>query len=222
MNMQHRIPAVIILLLASFSVAHAQADTTEYLFKKARYSYLQYHFGYQPMFFNSGQTGQGYSAEFFGIVLNDKVAVGLDFDGFVENQPNVISEFPHVTSLVAISLSVEPLIRPRKVINFSFPIRVGWGGAQLYSLNPLNYGIVSNPQFLMVNPGGMVWINLFKPLSLGAGGSYRMCFNKEATTFDSFSGLSAFVTLRIKFYTREWQQKVIQRQAEYQRMQQPH
>lgn len=220
MTQMYRFPLAFALLLTSISAVQAQSDTTEYLFKKARYSYLQYHFGYHPMFFNSGQVGHGYSAEFFGIVLNDKVAVGLDFDGYVENQQAVIAQLPHIVSLVAVSLSIEPLIRPRKVINFSFPMKFGWGGAQVYGLSG-THGWVSNPQFFVVNPAAMAWINLFKPLSLGAGAGYRMCFNKQESTFQTFSGLSAFVTLRFKFYMREWQAKMMQRQAEYQRMQQP-
>lgn len=210
-----------ILLSAITGTVSAQSDSTEYLFKRARYSYIQYSIGYSPMFFNHDQVGNGYSASLIGVVLNDKIAFGLDFDGFSKSVPFFINEYPVVTSMVYMSLNIEPLIRPRKVINFSFPCKIGYGGAQIYEISPGGFATISNPEFGIIQPGSMVWINLFKPLSLGVGGSYRMAFNKHPETFDKFSGFSGFAMLRFKFYTREYMAKMAERQKLYMQQQAP-
>lgn len=219
--MKYRISITILLLIGSFSVLSAQADTTEYVFKKARYSYLQYHFGYSPIFFRRGQIGHGYSIQFTGVVFNDKLAIGLDFDGFVKNPPDAYYSSPYITTWMALSLSIEPLIRPRKVINFSFPIKLGYGSAQFYYHNQASSGSsIENPRFFVCNPQVMIWANLLKPLSLGAGASYRLCFGPHVYSFDTFSGVSGYVTIRFKFYTKEYMQKAMQRQEEYMKRQQ--
>ncbi len=215
MTYNKRILGVIALALTSFSIARAQSDTTEYLFKKAKYSYMQFHFGYQPMFFANGQTGRGTSMQLLGVVFNDKLAIGLDFDIFTKQVPYVIQSYPYHTVMANISLTVEPLIRPKKVLNFSLPMKIGYGGAQTYTMLPGNYVVVENPSFFVATPGAMVWVNLFKPLSIGCGASYRMAFNKDPDTFEKYSGLSVAATLRFKFYTKEYMEKALQRQKEY-------
>jgi hypothetical protein len=219
MTHTYRILLAFSLFAAPFSVVQAQSDTTEYLFKKARFSYVQYHVGYQPMFFANGQTAHGFSIQMLGVVFNDKIALGLDFDGFTKQQPYAIQSYPFHTMFMGMSLSIEPLIRPKKVLNFSFPVKLGYGGAQTYAISTPNFFTVKNPQFFVVAPSAIVWVNLFKPLSLGVGASYRMCFNKDAETFADYSGLSVNATLRLKWYTKEWQEKMMKRQAEYMRMQ---
>ena len=204
------------LILGVVWSANAQQDTTEYLFKKAKYSYIQYSIGYSPMLFSNGQTAHGFNGELIGVVLNDKIALGLDVDGFVMNTQPVLTSFPTITSLVYMSLNIEPLIRPRKVINFSFPFKIGYGGASVYEFVPQgNYTVLRNPEFMVVSPGAMAWVNLFKPLSLGVGGCYRMTFNHDSSTFEEFSGFSGYATLRFKFYTKEWQQKMVEQQRMY-------
>ncbi len=209
-----------VLVMLAISALRAQSDTTEYLFKKAKYSYIQYHFGYSPLFFSNGQTEHGFSCELIGVVFNDKVAIGFDIDGYVKNTPYTITQYPFHTSWIAMMLNVEPLIKPKKVINLSFPIKIGYGGASGYVMNSFNMLVQENPEFLVVYPSAMAWVNLFKPLSLGVGGGYRMCMNSDPSTFSNYSGGSLYATLRFKFYTKEWQEKMAQRQAEYQRMQQ--
>lgn len=217
--MKHPFPLLFLLLTVGFLNLSAQTDTTEYLFKRARYSYLQYHMGYSPMFFSNGQTVHGFSCELTGVVFNDKLALGFDIDGYAKQVPYTITSYPYITTWVAMSLNIEPLIRPRKVINFSFPVKLGWGGAQRYVLTQ-NSLLIENPQFFVVNPQAMVWVNLLKPLSLGAGASYRMCFNSDPDTFSDYGGVSAYATLRFKFYTKEWSKKMADQQREYMRMQQ--
>jgi hypothetical protein len=207
-------------MIGAFLSANAQTDTTQYLFKGLNYSYLQYSLGYSPMFFNHGQTIHGFSGSLFGIVLSDKIAFGLDIDGANPTATYPAAHLPRITSFVVLSLNIEPLIRPRKIINFSFPVKIGYGGA-LYESALGNGFFQQEEMFLVVNPSAMAWVNLFKPLSLGVGGSYRMAFNKDDTTFDRYSGFSAFVMLRFKFYTKEFQQKMIERQKQYMQQQAP-
>lgn len=203
------------------NVVFAQQDTTEYLFKKAKYSYLQYSIGYSPMFFSNTQIEHGFACSLTGIVFNDKLAFGLDIDGFANTPPLYINSFPLITSCLFVALNVEPLIRPKKLINFSLPVKIGYGGAQIYDITPQGYGTITNPEFMILQPGGMVWINLFKPLSLGAGGSYRMCIGSNHTTFDRLSGFSGYVLLRFKFYTKEYMAKIAERQRLYMQQQSP-
>jgi hypothetical protein len=204
------------------SAVSAQTDTTEYLFKKAKYSYVQYGFGYSPMYFSNGQVAHGFTGSLIGVVLNDKIAFGLDIDGFATSSyPTTVSQYPMITSFVFLSLNVEPLIRPRKVINFSFPVKIGYGGAQIYEFNAQGFGQVNNPEFMVVQPGFIFWANLFKPISLGVGGAYRMAINSKPGTFEKFSGFSGYVTLRFKFYTKEYMAKALERQKQYMQQQQP-
>ncbi len=210
-----------ILVLGAFAPLSGQADTTQYLFKNAKYSYIQYGLGYSPMFFGNGQTMHGFSGSIIGVVLNDKIALGLDIDGVVKYDPNAIIVLPEITSFAFMSLNIEPLIKPRKVVNFSFPIKIGYGGASHYELMPQGYLSLQNPSFMVVQPGAMAWINLFKPLSLGVGGSYRMAINGNSSTFETFSGFSGFAMLRFKFYTKEFNQKMMERQRLYLQQQAP-
>lgn len=209
-----------LLTIGGFLSATAQTDTTQYLFKGARYSYMQYTLGYSPLFFNHGQTIHGFSGSLLGVVLNDKIAFGLDIDGANPTATYPAAHLPRITSFVYISLSVEPLIKPRKVINFSFPVKIGYGGAS-YESTLGNGWFQKNETFMVVNPSAMAWVNLFKPLSLGVGVGYRMAFNKDDTTFDRYSGLSGFAVLRFKFYTKEFQQKMMERQKQYMQQQAP-
>lgn len=206
---------LVVLVTGLCSLACAQSDTTEYLFRKAKYSYLQYTIGYSPMLFSNGQVSHGFSCSIIGIVFNEKLSIGLDVDGFAKTPQTYINSFPHISSCVFISLNVEPLIRPKKIINFSVPVKIGYGGAQIYEIAPPGYIVVSNPEFIVVQPGAVAWVNLFKALSIGVGGSYRMTTNSNAETFDKFSGFSGYGVLRFKFYTREIQQKMLERQREY-------
>lgn len=199
---------VVVLITGLSSVAGAQNDTTEYLFRKAKYSYLQYTVGYSPMLFSNDLVAHGFSCSIVGIVFNEKVSIGLDVDGFAKTPPLYINTFPHISSCVFISLNVEPLIRPKKIINFSVPVKIGYGSAQIYEIAPPGYVVVSNPEFMVVQPGAVAWINLFKSLSLGAGGSYRVTINSHPETFDKFSGFSGYALIRFKLYTRELQQKM--------------
>lgn len=215
MTYKHRILTAFSLFIAALSVVRAQTDTTEYLFKKAQYRYMQFHFGYSPMFFSNGQVAHGYSSELLGVVFNDKLALGLDFDGFAKNPPYTILSYPYVSSWLTMSLSIEPLIRPRKVINFSFPIKLGYGGASIYRSTATMGTTLTNPQFFVCNPQAMVWVNLLKPLSFGTGASYRLCFGKDPDSLESFGGASIYATLRLKFYTKEYMEKAMQRQKEW-------
>jgi hypothetical protein len=215
-----RILLVSLFTLGSFLSANAQADTTQYLFKSLSYSYIQYSLGYSPMFFNHGQTIHGFSGSLFGIVLSDKIALGLDIDGANPTATYPANHLPRITSFVYMSLNIEPLIKPRKIINFSFPVKIGYGGASYESVLG-NGWYQKNETFLVVSPSAMAWVNLFKPLSLGVGGNYRMAFNKEDATFDRYSGFSACVMLRFKFYTKEFQQKMMERQKQYMQQQAP-
>lgn len=195
----------------------SQSDSTEYLFRNAEYSYMHYGIGYSPVFFQSGQVAHAVNLN-IGCVFNDKVAVALDFDMWAKSLPYSITEYPYVTTYASSSLNIEPLIRPRKTFNFSFPVKIGYGSAQVYDNYP-NYYQLSTHRFGIVQPGAMVWVNLLKYVSLGAGAQYRMALNGNARTFDVLSGFSGFAVVRFKFYTKEYWAKALERQKQYMEMQ---
>jgi hypothetical protein len=202
---------LVVALFAIGSFLQAQ-DTTQYLFKRAKYSYMQYSMGYSPIYFKDMNPAHGFSACLFGVVFNDKISIGFDIVGASspQNPISVISE-SRVLAYVQTGLNVEALIRSKKVINFSVPTRLAFGGIT-YDEIQLNGTYIFHNQaaFFVAEPGAMVWINLFKYLSLGGGAGYRMTFNKEPDTFERFSGMNGYATLRLKFYTKEFQEKQMQ------------
>ena len=212
MKQKHKIAFYLALLTTG--LAQGQQDTTQYLFKNAHYSYIQYSFGYSPLFFGNGQTGQGFSASLIGVVFNDKLALGLDFDGFVDNTGLIGNTFPQITSYVAVSLNIEPLFRPKKLINFSLPLKIGYAGGSMYDYTWPTIVNLRTSEFMAIQPGVVGWINLLKPLSLGVGGAYRIPFAKSQHDYELYSGFSGYAMVRFKFYTREFNQKMLERQRE--------
>ena len=173
--------------------------------------------GYAPMFFQSGQTAHAINVN-LGVVFNHRIAVGADFDMWAKSVPYTFSEFPSVNVYIASSLCIEPLIRPKKALNFSFPIKLGYGMAEVHDVY-LQYYNIRTEKFALVQPGAMVWINLLKSVSIGAGAQYRVALNRNYGTFELFSGFSGFAVFRFKFYTKEYMAKAMERQKQYMEMQ---
>ncbi|MFZ5552905.1 MAG: hypothetical protein ACOZCO_07300 [Bacteroidota bacterium] len=190
-------------------------DSTRTLFRSPKYSYIQWDFGYSGMKVKE-QYLNGFDMSIFGVVFNEKWYVSLGVCGWVSHaQSNFLTEEPpKIDSYVFVYLNNEFLIRPKNLINFSFPLKIGYGGATGWDTLPpctsqciINWNFTGRDyyqhygEFFTISPGANVFINLFKPLSLGLGMNYRFTFGLpeimgENADFNNYS-LLAFLRLKL-------------------------
>ena len=210
------------------------SDTTQYLFKNLNYSYFQYTIGYEGMSFGPHDFVNGINMTILGAAFGNKISFGADVD-MANRTPNSSfspgTNYPQTAAFVGCNLFVEPLIRPKKLINFSIPIKFGiantsrwdtamdfgsqWNGS--YYSSSLNYQVNQySDNLVMTSVGVNCFVNLWKPVSLGVGASYRYSINMQTSNHaDKYSGVSTFVLLRFKWDTRAYYQKAFARQKAY-------
>ncbi|CAN5369316.1 hypothetical protein BH09BAC5_BH09BAC5_21860 [soil metagenome] len=225
-------------LLAQMPFLFAQtesgvSDSTKVLFKNVHYSYMQYDAGYSYIPVRN-QNLNGYDISLLGAVYNNKWFVSVGFNGWVSPQTQqqyfgTLPEPPKVTSYMTVYLNNEYVIQPEKLINFSIPLKIGYTGVSGYDTIPTSQLYISNwnftgrnyyqynAQFLTISPGANVFINLFKPLSLGVGTYYRFAFGvpKVAGNNSEYVNIGFNAFLRFKFDTKAYTKKMLERQKEY-------
>lgn len=193
---------------------------------------MQWDLGYsgEPV---KGQFINAVDISILGVVFNDKWFTSVGVNGWVSHKTNTFLTTlpPKIDSYVFIYLNNEFLVKPKNLINFSFPIKIGYGGATgwdtIYSIPSTqaisNWNFTGKNyyqhygDFWTVSPGVNAFINIFKGLSLGVGANYRFAFSvsKDIGTDSDLSGYSANAFLRLKFDTRAYMAKAMQRQKEY-------
>ncbi|MBI3510481.1 MAG: hypothetical protein HY064_07435 [Bacteroidetes bacterium] len=225
-----------ILLLSTvafcFFSANAQ-DTTRYLFHNLNYSYMQYTFGYESVAFNRGDQLNAFYASIIGAAFGNKLAIGLDLDAAMKDIKNFTnnSTYPQTSSFLGMYLNMEPLIRPKGLVNFSVPVKFGFANASRwdttfdsnanfiagYSSTNLNHQVNEySDNFLVGSVGVNCFINLWKSVSAGGGASYRYSMNTAHYNHAAdYSGFSVFALVRFRWDTRAYYAKMLQRQKEY-------
>lgn len=228
--MKHLIVFHSITFLAVVTSSQAQ-DSTAALFKTPRVTHLQWDLGYsgQPV---KGTFVNSFDATILGVVFNEKWSLAIGLCGWVKKGTDnyLLTEPPAIDSYVMTYLSNEYLVRPKKLINFSFPLRIAYGGASgwdtvfssastqaVYNWNftGKNYFYHSG-EFWTISPGANIFINIFKSLSLGFGANYRFTFITDSRigSDSDYSGYSIRTFLRLKLDTREYTKRMLQRQQE--------
>jgi hypothetical protein len=215
---------------ASTSFAQSEADSTKALFNNVHYSYMQWDLGYSGMNVRN-QFVNGFDITLIGAVFNKHWFTGLGINGWItQTTPGSFTEMPmKVDSYVSVYLDNEYLVRPEKLINFSFPLKIGYTGASGYDTIPTSQPYIINWNytgsdyyyydctFWTISPGANVFMNIFKPLSLGIGANYRFAFGvpKDGGKNADYSSYSINAFLRYKFDTKLYMKRVLERQKEY-------
>lgn len=211
----------------------APTDSTKSVFKmkKTKYSYIQWDEGYTGMNLK-GEWKNGFDMSLTGVVFSKKYSTSLGIIGYVDNAPNTFGNpLPKVDSYIGVYWNNEYLLHPDNMINFSFPLKIAYIGASGWSTDSTvgwnqaisNWNFTGknyynhDGMFWTVSPGANVFINLFKPLSLGVGANYRFAFGvpKILGTDSDFSSYSVLVFLRIKFDTKAMNKRMMERQKAY-------
>lgn len=208
----------LLLCLLALSVNVKAQDSTKTLFRSPKYSYVQWDIGYSAMKVK-GQQLNGFDISLFGVVFNEKWYSSLGVCGWVSQAQNsfLTEEPPKIDSYLFVYLNNEFLIRPKKLINFSFPLKIGYGGATGWdTLPPCTSQCITNWNFTgrdyyqhygtfwTISPGANIFINLFKPLSLGLGMNYRFTFGIPDVMGKNvdFNNYSLLAFLRVKLDTK--------------------
>jgi hypothetical protein len=208
--------------LLSISQLHAQKDSVESLFKAPKlnvhYSYLQFEFGYTGFVFN-GTYLNGTSYDLIGAVFNDDVDVAIGFDqcgGASRYSNSFSSTTTTVQSYSDFYIKAEPLLFPDKVFNFSVPIKLCV--ATLSYPIPMATGRrrTMSYGFAAATGGAFFYVNLFRPLSLGAGADYRLSFTSSSqVASNDYSNFSFSVLARLKIYTRATGRRLAAKKNDY-------
>ena len=173
-----------------------------------------------------GQFVNAVDATILGFVFNDKWFTSVGFAGWVSHKTNnILTELPPtIDSYACVYLNNEYLVKPKNLINFSFPVKIAYGGAtgwdtifsssSTQSISNWNFTGTNYYQhygdFWTVSPGINAFINIFKGLSLGVGANYRFAFGvaKEIGADSDLSGYSINAFLRLKFDTRAYMKRM--------------
>lgn len=219
---------LLIFVFVTFAVlAKAQSDSTHTLFRSPKYSYMQYDIGYSRI--NTGvQSLNGFDMSFLGAVFNDKWLISVGATGWVSHsRDNYLTQEPlRIENYVFVYLNNEYLIQPKKLINFSIGVKVGYGGIGGWnSLPPCTSQCIINWNFTgrdyynhyselgMIVPGGNIFINLFKPLSLGLGANYTYMIGNSGSlgNREELNSYNLLAFLRIKLDTKAMYKRQMER-----------
>lgn len=228
-----KILILLVLISSGLSLSGQSDDTTHYLFKDLKLSYLQYTIGYERVNFGVKDGLNAFYMSAFGLAFDNKLALGFDVDAATHDYTSFTpgGSYPKTSSYATFALNIEPLIKPKKLFNLSVPLKAGWGNASRwdtifdpsahflagYSSTALGYQVSEySDNFFFLSAGLNGFINLWKPLSLGAGLSYRYAMaTRSGIHRNDYSGVSTNVVLRWKFDFRAYNQKMMQRYRQY-------
>ncbi|MBG8555409.1 hypothetical protein [Hymenobacter guriensis] len=139
-----------------------------------------------------------------GVSFNRSFALGLGgtalTNGRLPNRWNDPADTPADYLAAAYGgIYLEPMFPAGKAIHLTFPVLLGAGAATREgSLNGPYYRYQAD-EFLLVEPGVQLEVNLLRFVALGAGASYRMTtgLNLPDTSSKALNGMSAGVTLKL-------------------------
>ncbi len=150
----------------------------------------------------------------FTAVFNNNLAIGVGVDISETKKVNFQNLTPAIKPKLSIwgfTANMEYLIIPKKIINFSIPLKIGLGYATYndrYYKDSWGYGNYSNTYklieddfYFIAEPGINMFVNIFDWMSVKAGGSYRFVLgaNELGSNID-FSGYTINVGLRFKIF----------------------
>ncbi|TYZ10558.1 hypothetical protein FY528_08820 [Hymenobacter lutimineralis] len=140
-----------------------------------------------------------------GVSFNRSFALGLGGTALTNGRiPNrwddpIDTSSPDYLAAAYGGIYLEPMFPAGKAIHLTFPVLLGAGAAtKERDLNGPYYRYQAD-EFLIVEPGVQLEVNLLKYVALGAGASYRMTtgLNLPDTSSKALNGMSAGVTLKL-------------------------
>lgn len=180
------------LLFAFVFNLYGQNNEIKHIFKYPKISmqwdlgkaYYSYTFNYANTPTSRKYNLHGTTLDLIGIVIKDKINLALGID-YVSVTPQNFERFTGSASDAYrlldygnFYLKIEPIIWSYKIINFSFPIKIGFGGTDYEYISTTSssstvYTGTISEQFMLTSLGANSLVNIYKNLSIGIGGSYR-------------------------------------------------
>ena len=218
---------LILFIFLNFSFTEmifGQTDSTESLFGNAVLTEMNFDAGYSSTIIK-GHPYNGITVNYLAPVFNDKIRFGLGIDFYGKKyNPGVTQTLSllqpsEYTSLSLNYVSAELLIRPKKLINFSVPLKIAMATAGVFDTiqsyfstgSYYYYGEVHYyhiDRFFSLSPGINVMLNLLRGMSLGLGGNYRFAFGVDHVGDEAdFSNFSFTGFLRFKLNMIEYKKR---------------
>jgi hypothetical protein len=222
---------VFLLPLSLLGSLSTSSDSVKSLFKTPKITHVQWDLGYTGGLIK-GQQINAWDISLIGLVFNGNWYLSAGINGWVSSQQNFLTTLPpQLDSYVLVFLNNEYLLKPNNVLNFSFPIKISYGGATGWDtiFRAGHTQMVSNWNFTgrnyyqhygtfwNVSTGANALVNLFRGLSLGVGGHYRLAFNvsEKIGTSGQFSNFHVNAFMRIKFDTKLYMERARERQRNF-------
>ena len=98
----------------------------------------------------------------------------------------------------------EYILKPNKVVHFTFPVVLGAGSVLFADKHPLHGGpnynehIITNSEFFVVEPGVEIELNVIQFMRIAVGASYRLTSEIDLPSMptNSFNGLTTSISLK--------------------------
>ncbi len=141
-------------------------------------------------------------------IFNHKLALGVTGTGFLGFQNTIINGEHHSMAGGYGGLHIEPIFFSKKAIHFSFPLSIG-GGENQYFKDSLGYEGWENlytdefvQDFVYIEPGMNVEVNLTKFIRFGITGSYIFTnvINTTPIAKSQLDGLSVSANLKFGWF----------------------
>jgi hypothetical protein len=149
------------------------------------------------------------------VVFKHRWATGLSLDVSDSRTFSDVRLLPPEASVfeyTQISWMNEIILHPNSKIDFSFPLKIGFGHASFVRGDDFvfartlfsNRNTISDARFLVVEPGVNVMVHLIRDFDINVGGSYRMI--KETAMISNglnFTNYAVHVGLRFRLAARK-------------------
>lgn len=136
-----------------------------------------------------------------GITLADRLSIG----GFFQESLNEIYPVSETKEGVyldywAVGGFVEGTLLSHKVFHLTFPLHIGYGEVEMD--NDRGSAGLGEANFLQIEPGAMIEVNLHDYVRLNLGGGYRFVQRMSYRNMDQsdLSGLSGYIGLKIGLF----------------------
>lgn len=196
------------LLHSNFSIAQNTENNISYPINSSNF---QWDLGKILITYNNNELPKKYvlignSIDLIGYKIKDKVVLSLGMDYIATTPQNFIPHIDTTTVYRMLELGnfyfrIEKLIKTHKKINFSFPLKFGFGGStyEYVKSTPNNTSIGTfSDHYIFVSPGANVLVNILRNTSIGFGVSYRYLQPTETPWNKAINNYSASVFLRFK------------------------
>jgi len=192
--------------LGIYSTAQAQEEEYKSLFSlKNTRGYVGIHGGALALQNNALIATSGGSA---AVIFNHKLALGFTGTGFIGFQNVTVDNTLHSMTGGYGGLLIEPILASKRAVHLSFPISLGIGENQ-YFQDPVgyrdwdwNYRDEFVQDFVYIQPGVNVEVNLTKFMRFGVTGSYLLTnvVNTTPVASSQLDGLSVSANLKLGWF----------------------